>query len=157
MSIYYVTHPNLGVSAKVEAPATEKARTTFLDYLERHGHINRADRQHWRRNMVAEKMEYPEDVFADIELHYGYEEAPRGYRPSYEDIPVQLGRPGVVDIPVGFEEPEVREIPVSFERPELLEEEESQQPTRQDIGEVAQEAPRRLSPIQKLALRGYVG
>ena len=37
MSYYYVTHPNVDFSATVKAPSTDKARTTFLDYLERSG------------------------------------------------------------------------------------------------------------------------
>lgn len=73
MAIYFVAHPNMEIKAKVEAPSTEKARTTFLDYLERNGTIRRADRQYWRLNMVAEKLELPEDAFADLELFYGYD------------------------------------------------------------------------------------
>ncbi|MHA2069460.1 MAG: hypothetical protein ACXABY_34290, partial [Candidatus Thorarchaeota archaeon] len=89
MTIYYVTHPNLQVSALVHAPATEKARTTFLDYLERRSEIPRADRQAWRRNMVAERMEDPYDVQADVELHYGYEEGDLG---ELEGFPREFSR-----------------------------------------------------------------
>jgi hypothetical protein len=72
---YYVTHPNLEISALVEAPTTDKARTTYLDWMERSSHIQRRDRQYWRRSMIAERLDYPEDVTVDIELNYGYEDS----------------------------------------------------------------------------------
>jgi len=180
MAMYWVTHPNLGISAKVDAPATDKARTVFLDWLERNGHIQRSDRQYWRRNMVAERMEYPEDVAADVELHYGYEESgpvePTGEwgRESVEgrlqtDRYLQTGEPPEKRIGPGYEweRPEATteveepyEKPISGfegERPDLFEEEEPpQRPTRLDIGEVAKETPKKMSPIQKAALRGYI-
>lgn len=76
MGIYYVTHPNIDLRATVHAPSTEKARTTFLDYLERQGMAQRNQRQYLRGNMVAEKLQYPEDVTADIHLDYTYQEEP---------------------------------------------------------------------------------
>jgi len=45
MPIYYVIHPNLEIKATVDAPSTEKARTVFLDYLERQGKIAQAHLQ----------------------------------------------------------------------------------------------------------------
>lgn len=153
MSTYYVTHPNLSITALVQAPATEKARTTFLDYLERRDLIGRADRQYWRRNMVAERMEYPEDVTADVELSYGYEEGgrvpplPPQRQQRYGDIVLEEGA-----FP---DEPQERAYQEAGERwrrehPALEEEspEEPQQPT--------QETPKKMSPIARAALRGYV-
>lgn len=132
MSSYYVTHPNLGISAVVDAPATEKARTTFLDWLERTGQITRGDRQRWRRNMVAERLEDPGEVMADVELHYGYEEAGGYRRPDVVDIPIGIDRPEIVDIPMDIDEPEVIDIPV----------------------ELKEEQPPNLSPIARVSLGG---
>lgn len=164
--VYYVTHPNLETTALIHAPATEKARTTFLDYLERGGQISRADRQYWRRNMVAEKMDDPYDVTADVELYYGYEE-PRSMEASIgEGRPVDSWRQEYYnrdEIPPGGEMVEVSTRgpiearveeghPVdSFE--EVVKEE---RPTQKTIEDVAKETPRKLSPIAKKALEGYV-
>jgi hypothetical protein len=152
---YYVTHPNLGRSAVVHAPSTEKARTTFLDWLERNNHISRAERQRWRRNMVAERLEYPSEVGSDVELWYGYEETrlPRemdGLVEDYQwrDLTQEYERPDVVDVPTRFEEPEVTGIPVSFEGPEVLE--EKIQPSQ------PQPESRKLSPIAREALKGFM-
>lgn len=90
MPYYYVTHPNLDMSATVHAPSTEKARTTFLDYLERQGSILRGQRNLLRENMVASRIDHPQDVLSDVELHYemAHREAP------YEDLGrVQLSQP----------------------------------------------------------------
>jgi hypothetical protein len=78
MSVYYVTHPNIDISAKVTAPSTEKARTVFLDYLERVGKLRRSMRGRLRENMVAEKLQDPFGVEADMELAYG-SAGQRGY------------------------------------------------------------------------------
>lgn len=75
MSIYWISHPNMELSATVHAPTTEKARTVFLDWLERTSQIARGDRQRWRRHTLAERLEYPEELESDVTLHYGYEEA----------------------------------------------------------------------------------
>lgn len=72
MSYYYVTHPNVDFSATVKAPTTDKARTTFLDYLERTGRANRKTRQQLRHNLVAERIDAPEEVNADVNLKYAY-------------------------------------------------------------------------------------
>ena len=72
MADYYVTHPNLNLSAIVHAPTTEKARTTFLDYLERSGQLSRSTRQRLRASMVAERVDDPFGLDADVELNYGY-------------------------------------------------------------------------------------
>lgn len=72
MSYYYVAHPNEDFSATVSAPSTDKARTTFLDYLERTGRASRANRQSIRRHLIAERIDAPEEVEADVNLHYNY-------------------------------------------------------------------------------------
>lgn len=152
--VYFVTHPNLGTTALVHAPATEKARTTFLDYLERRSAISRADRQYWRKNMIAEKMEDPYDVQADVELNYGYEEG--GQRPTREEVDsaafagiagqYETGKfvPRMVDESEGWVGGAEGEEGEEYEEPE--------QPTRQTM----REAPKKLSPIARAALRGYV-
>ncbi len=144
--VYFVTHPNLDVTALVHAPSTEKARTTFLDYLERTGRISRAGRQYWRRNMVAEKMEDPYDVTADVELYYGYES------PGVPEVPYEEFRPRR-EVWESFPDAEIPEEPLDLS---YVPEVEQHELVRRSIGEVAKETPRRLSPIQKLALRGYV-
>lgn len=93
MSNYFVTHPNMSVNALVDAPSTEKARTTFLDYLERRNLINRADRHYWRKNMIAERVD-PADIDSDVTLVYGYEEGAGTIPPSmgYEtsELPIEM-------------------------------------------------------------------
>lgn len=126
MSVYYVTHPNLGISAAVEAPTTEKARTTFLDYLERQGGIRRSDRQFWRKNMVTERLEDPQEIVVDVELHYGYESGGGGVPPSMSATPVRGELVGEEEV-----------IPYSGEMIEVPLEEEQ---------------PKKLSPIAKVSL-----
>lgn len=136
---YYVTHPNLDFSAKVDAPSTEKARTTFLDYLERNGVISRRRRQYVRENMVAEKLEHPETVDADIELSYGYR-AEEG--PAY-----QLG---------GREEYYERgEVPPSREMVEIPLDEEGRA-VEPELEVEEPERPSGVTPIARAATRGYV-
>lgn len=143
---YYTTHPNLGISALVEAPTTEKARTTFLDYLERQNLIGRADRQYWRKNMVAERMEDPRDVSADIELHYGYQDGGPQLPPS-----MMTPKPQKT---YGLEEEVASEALDAdwYTDAERVESPADAEPTRPSGQEVAKEAPRKLSPIQQLAL-----
>lgn len=140
--IYYVAHPNLDFSAKVDAPSTEKARTVFLDYLERNGIISRRRRQYVRENMVAEKLEHPETIDADIELAYSYraEEGP-AYRLGGEPEPRE-----VVEVPI--EERPLRH-PFPHDEAEELEE-------IPEVVEVEPERPSGVSPIAKAATRGYV-
>jgi hypothetical protein len=80
---YYVMHPSLGVTSVVYAPSTEKARTTFLDWLERKGYMNRSDRQQLRKNMVAKRLE-DSNIQSDVVLHYGYQDTSSAYMPSGE-------------------------------------------------------------------------
>ena len=144
---YFVTHPRLNKTAVIHAPSTEKARTTFLDWLERNGMISRRDRQSWRRDMVAERIEDP-NVYSDAELWYGYEEEPSVYRlpervPTEEERRLAAGEPSEeVYYPKPTEE---EERLVLGEEPE-----EVYYPEEPEVG------GRRLSPIQERALRGYI-
>ncbi len=124
-SVYYVTHPQIGRTAVVYAPSTEKARTTFLDWLERSGLVSRRDRQAFRKDMVAKRLEDP-NVPVDVELHYGYE----------SDIPSY-------GLPTEMEESEVQE---SIETPVE---------SSEDFIEATPQASRPLMPIQEVMLRGY--
>lgn len=81
MAQYYVTHPNFDFSAVVHAPTTEKARTTFLDYLERTGRWPRSRRQELRASMVAERVDDGSALAADVELYYDYEPEPEAELP----------------------------------------------------------------------------
>lgn len=67
---YYVTHPSVGLTATVYAPDTEKARTVYLDYLERTGQIRRNVRSILRGNIVAQKMEHEDMMPTDVTLDY---------------------------------------------------------------------------------------
>jgi len=124
MYVYYVTHPNVDFSATVYAPSTEKARTVFLDYLEREQAIPRAYRGYLRKDMVAERISDPYSILSDVELHYGYAKEPEASRYTLEQ-------------PTEGEEPEP-----SFE--------EMGHPL---VEEVPPEKPKRI-PIQELSLGG---
>lgn len=144
--VYYVTHPNLSVTALIDAPSTEKARTTFLDYLERRNLISRTDRQYWRRNMVAERMTDAADVQADVELHYGYQEGGNTMPPSMAAVPS-----GMADFRE-FEGPASSDMR-ALEDPEGYVEEVLEAPERPTtIREVFKESPGKLSPIQQVSL-----
>lgn len=113
MNYYYVTHPNWSFSAVIEAPTTEKARTAFLDYLERNGHIYRGDRQSWRKDMVAERLEDPAGVSADLRLSYDLEEGPApvvqiGYSGTPREL-LDLSGGEMVEVPIE-EPPELPEV-----------------------------------------------
>jgi hypothetical protein len=134
MSVYYVTHPSIDLTAIVTAPTTEKARTTFLDYLERRGMLSRAKRGFVRGNMVAERLHDPASVTADVELSYGYEPMPEeslALEPSY--VPGGVGSEFSGGEPIELTGGEEAQLP-------MLE-----QPPR----------PKR-SPIAEAATRGFV-
>jgi len=134
MAIYYVKHPTLDFSATIDAPSTEKARTTYLDYLERGGNISRSSRQYYRRNLIADRVMDPNEVPADIHLAYGYQEEhtrPQSY--TREEVEPM------------YREPEVGEIDLS--RDEM---EEAPVDSRQE-----QSTPVGLSPIQQISLGRY--
>ncbi|KKN16920.1 hypothetical protein LCGC14_0971250 [marine sediment metagenome] len=144
MTTYYVTHPNLGFSATVEAPSTEKARTAFLDYLERQGKISRSRRQDLRRNMVADRIADPGEVMADVNLAYGYSEAsaPRfvGHR-EFGGVE-EVEAPFVPEEDISPPTEEVVEIPIERQEPGPPVFEEEELPPE----------PRIISPIQELSL-----
>jgi len=135
MSYYYVTHPNLDISATIEAPTTEKSRTTFLDYLERQGIILRGQRNLLRENMVAERLNSPESVLSDIELHYGL--VSRG--DTYQDV-------GRVQLPEPESEPEREELSMS-QTGEMVE-----VPLEQRGAEPQVSSAQRFSPIARVSL-----
>ncbi|MBU2051264.1 MAG: hypothetical protein KKH61_20145, partial [Gammaproteobacteria bacterium] len=111
------------------APSTEKARTVFLDYLERQGTILRGQRNLLRDNMVASRLDSPESVLSDVELHYElvHREVP------YQDI-------GRVQLP----EPEREELPLSSTG------EVGEVPISREVAE--QPVERKLSPIARISL-----
>lgn len=136
MSVYYVTHPNIDLSAKITAPSTEKARTTFLDYLERVGKLKRSKRGYLRQNMVAEKMSDAFSVESDIELSYGSVGQQAFGEPvsSFDEVLDEVSAPRRNDKVLYEREPESEE----FAEPEL-----QPQPMPQ---------PQRLSPIAQMSL-----
>lgn len=119
MPEYFVMHPNLNRSAVVEAPTTEKARTTFLDHLERHRVIGRRARQQYREDMVAERLEDAGAVDADVRLSYYY----NGQEPEGS---VSLG-----DLP---RESQYYDEPEMMPEPEPV---EAYEPARSPIAEVS--------------------
>ena len=135
MPTYFVMHPNLEIKATVDAPSTEKARTVFLDYLERQGSIDRATRHTLRRNLVASRLEDPNEVQVDLNLSYGY--GNEGVRFNREAP--QIG-----------EEESLQEVPEpTYEEPQYVEP-QYVEPTPQAP---APSSPG-LTPIQKVALGG---
>ena len=133
MPYYYVTHPNMDFSATIEAPSTEKARTAYLDYLERQGLWSRNRRQELRRNMVADRIMDPGEIQADIQLSYGYEGTK--FAPVVGEE-IQLGE-------------QMAEVPIE---PMYEEPEESLGPVEREI---PVEEPRLFSPIAQVSLGGY--
>jgi hypothetical protein len=140
---YYVMHPSLGVTSVVYAPSTEKARTTFLDWLERKGYMNRSDRQQLRKNMVAKRLE-DSNVQSDVVLHYGYQDTSSAYMPSgvpheedAEMLPEERSR-------IGEEVPSGEEVKAFLE--------DAYKDTGIDLRSKKEE-PR--MPIQKVMLRGF--
>ena len=152
MSTYFTTHPNLSVTALVTAPTTEKARTTFLDYLERRGAIARADRSYWRRNMVAERMDNPEDVQADVELYYGYQEGGQQMPPSMAATPQRYTDEERQTYYDRDEIPPTDEMMTKDLPP--MSQDSIDYAMEHNVEQVPQEvpAPRGLSPIQQISL-----
>jgi len=132
MPYYSVSHPQLELTATVDAPSSEKARTTFLDYLERNGKIRRSQRQLLRRAMATKRLVDGSEGYSDLELHYEYEHVPEEGIFQLEG-PIQ-GTPEELSIsPSGATEAQSVQ-------------EQAQRPV----------APR-LMPIQELAMTGKVG
>ena len=125
MADYYVTHPNIELSAIIHAPTTEKARTTFLDYLERTGRMSRSRRQSLRASMVAERVDDSFNLDADVELYYDYApepeaELPIGYygsEESYEDEASDYAEEEPEEEPVQVRSP-VQEVSLGVNRGE---------------------------------------
>lgn len=137
MVAYFVTHPYIDRTAVVYAPSTEKARTTFLDWLERNGLISRRSRQAYRRDMVAERLEDP-GVPADVVLHYRYGEEPQ---PEV----IRLGE-------------EMVEVPVERREEDYGAYEEPAGPYEEPGGwgpETEEEPEPKRMPIQEVMLRGF--
>ena len=140
---YYVTHPTWDKSAVVYAPSTEKARTTLLDYLERRGLIHRRNRQAFRKDMIAERLEDP-NVPSDIVLHYGYRDA----TPSKVSLDQMFeDRPFKESEPTEIKEPD--ELP-DFREETSLDEELVPPP------ELGIESKPKMMPVQQVMLKGYV-
>ena len=72
MNTYFLMSPSLGATAIVEAPSTDKARTAFLDYLERTGAIPRTQRRSSRRSIATKRLTDSAGVIADIRIPYDY-------------------------------------------------------------------------------------
>jgi hypothetical protein len=83
MALYYISHPSVEQKASVEAPSTDKARTTFLDWLERQNLIRRGDRQLIREGLMTKRLKDGETFPVDVELSYDFEDAGEyRYRPQ---------------------------------------------------------------------------
>ncbi len=133
MSDYLVSHPEIDIVAKVtDAPSTEKARTTFLDFLERGGRIPRSQRHYYREGMATKRTRFGMDTPSDVELDYRYESPEEAYQP--------IQPPGVEGVPVGTEEPTAQEISIGMEQP-------------QTFGTPLARLGKELSPIEKLSLQ----
>ena len=128
MPYYSVSHPQLDITATVNAPSSEKARTTFLDYLERTGKVKRSQRQLIRRAMATKRIEEGGEGYSDLELNYEYEHVP-------EAETLQLG------------EPQREELPMSSAGGM------GEVPIRQEAAPITSG----MMPIQELALTGKVG
>ena len=137
MSSYSVSHPQLDITATVYAPTSEKARTTFLDYLERTGKVRRSQRQLLRKSMATKKLEEGSEGYSDLELYYEYESIP-------EEGIFQLEGPSGEDIEMNPEQGEYF-VPSG--------------PMAQGLSPASERvAPQqRMMPIQELALTGKVG
>ena len=72
MPTYLASHPEIGLTAQVEAPSTRKARTTYLDYLSRNQLIDWRTRQSYRENIPVKRID-PGEVDVDVELSYSDE------------------------------------------------------------------------------------
>lgn len=158
---YYLTHPRVGKTAVVYAPTTEKARTTFLDWLERNNFIRRANRHFFRKDMIAERIEDP-NVPSDVILNYGYKDFTGRFeppRPGVHDIPVKgryrelLIGEGEDVVPGEFKEvKEEIEPEPSFEDYAAME--EMGHPFTLDKSKLKPQGG--MMPIQQVMLRGYL-
>lgn len=107
MSVYYVSHPEFPLKAKVDAPSTDKARTTYLDYLERTGSVARRFRQSMRKGIATKRLVDSEEITADVNLDYEYGDIEQA--PTLESIPQVEGAQQMTPAPT----PEVSVQPSS--------------------------------------------
>lgn len=75
MAFYFIEHSSIPLKASVDAPSTEKARTEYLDYLERNSIIPRSKRQLVRRGLILKRMKSSDEISTDVVLSYGYSDA----------------------------------------------------------------------------------
>lgn len=96
MKAYYVTHPLVGLTATIYAPTSEKARTAYLDYLERTGRIRRSVRKLLRSNLVAQHMESSTAMPSDVTLDYSYASSATSQPLSAEEfVSREVGAEGI--------------------------------------------------------------
>ena len=150
-SVYYLTHPRIDKAAVVYAPSTEKARTTFLDWLERNNIIRRAHRNFFRKDMIAERIEDP-NVPCDVVLNYGYQDfSGRFDRPLVDPTRLRVVSEEKVEFDPETMGPLITSLGEYRPEPEV---EEMDKPSI-EIGELATQTSRRM-PVQEVMLRGYV-
>ena len=68
LKIYFITHPEFDIDARVVAPNSKRAKTAYLDFLSRNGYIEWWNRGYHRRRLVVKRATGQEDV--DVVLHY---------------------------------------------------------------------------------------
>lgn len=94
MATYYVTLPNVGVTAEVTAGTTRQARTAYLDYLTRSKTVPWKGRQDLRDQILIDKIT-PGQIPTDVELAYGQtapiSEETLSVTPDYTQDPVSTG------------------------------------------------------------------
>lgn len=89
MPNYYVVSQDFGVAANVDAPDKRKARTTFLDYMQRHNYISWSQRQSLKPRLMLDKVvkgTYP----TDIELEYASQMPIKQVEPEATTEPVPV-------------------------------------------------------------------
>jgi len=80
--MYYIEFPEKQVSAIVDAPSTDKARTAFLDTLERKGIIYRGIRGQVRSSLVVDNIDSIEGINPTYIINYSYGD-------SIDSVPVE--------------------------------------------------------------------
>ncbi len=112
MSVYYVSSPEFPLRAKVDAPSTDKARTVYLDYLERNGTVPRRFRQEMRKGIATKRLTDSENITADVELDYEYGDMSQA--PIVDSIPQIAGETPQLATPEPLpqEQPQQRSNPL---------------------------------------------
>ena len=89
---YVVTNPSVqGVVALVNAPSTEKARTTYLDFLERSQGLDRNLRSQLRTSTLTKRIEDGSGINFTVELDYGYRNPEPVVQLGAEGVPLEEG------------------------------------------------------------------